>query len=167
MRPELICRPDQFKPSVLQEPNAVVHLHGSIEDPKTMIVSTSDYLRHYDHKQVITFLEDLFGTRTVLFVGYGLEETEILEHILRKGMSKSDSVKQRFMLYGFYSHQEKTFAHLYEYYKKSFGVYLCPFSMDFIDRKQLESILDDWSKLKVGIPLLAEDLKAIMEAANE
>jgi len=132
-----------------------------------MIVSTSDYLRHYDHKQVITFLEDLFRTRTVLFIGYGLEETEILEHILRKGMSKGNAVKQRFMLYGFYSHQEKTFAHLYEYYKKSFGVYLCPFFMDLMDHKQLESILDDWSKLKVGTPLLAEDLKAITEAADE
>jgi len=167
-RPGLICRPDQFKLSVLQEPEAVIHLHGSIQDPKTMIISTSDYLRHYNDKYLITFLENLFNTRTVLFVGYGLEETEILEHILRKGMSKGGPIKQRFMLYGFYSHQGKTCNHLYEYYRKSFGVYLCPFIMDFLDRKQLESIFEDWShKLKVGTPLLSEDLRALTEAANE
>lgn len=167
-RPELICRPDQFMPSALQKPGTVVHLHGSIEDPKRMIITTSNYLRHYNDEHVKTFLEDLFKTRTVLFVGYGLEETEILEHILRKGMPRDDSIKRRFMLSGFYSHQEKTFNHLYEYYRKSFGVYVCHFIMDHLDRKQLESIFEDWShKLTVGAPLLSEDLKAVMEAIRE
>jgi NAD-dependent SIR2 family protein deacetylase len=171
-RRELICRPDQFMPSVLQEPGTVVHLHGSIEDPKTMIIGTSHYLRHYNDEHVITFLRDLFKTRTVLFVGYGLEEMEILEHMLRKGISenisRSESKRQLFMLDGFYSHQEKTFKHLYEYYRKSFGVYLCHFVLDHLDRKQLEHLFEDWCHtLKVGHPLLSEDLKAVMEAINE
>lgn len=122
---ELICRPDQFMPSILREPGKVVHLHGSIEEPKSMIVTTTDYLNHYNNKnkQVIDFLGELFERNTVLFVGYGLEETEILEYILRKGrQGESQPTKKRFMLQGFYSHQEKTFLHLYDYYSKSFGV---------------------------------------------
>jgi hypothetical protein len=165
---KLIYRPDQFMSSVLQEPGTVIHLHGSIEDPKTMIISTADYLKHYNDKYVVTFLEDLFKRHTILFVGYGLEETEILEHILRKGISAGDVVKQRFMLYGFYSHQEKTFNHLYEYYRRSFALYLCPFMLDHLDHKQLEDVFEDWShKLKIGDPLLSEDLKAITEATSE
>lgn len=166
---ELICRPEQFRPSLLREPGSVIHLHGSIEDPKSMIVTTADYLNHYNNEQIVEFLCELFERNTVLFIGYGLEESEILEHILRKGRrGSSQSTKRRFLLQGFYSHQEKTFQHLYNFYSKSFGVYLCHFSLDHLDYKQLEKVIEEWShKLKVGKPLLADDLSYIMEVTNE
>jgi hypothetical protein len=166
---ELVCQPDQLMPSVLRKPGGVIHLHGSIEKPETMIVSTTDYLTHYSDERVITFLTELFETNTVLFIGYGLEETEILEHIFRKiRRDKDKSTRKIFMLQGFYSHQEKTYSHLYDYYKKSFQVYLCPFNLDQRNYKQLEKVIEEWSsKLKIGQPVLADDYNYVMKVADE
>ncbi|HOQ41872.1 MAG TPA: SIR2 family protein [Smithellaceae bacterium] len=166
---ELICRPDQFKRLALRTPGNIVHLHGSIKERESMIITTVDYLEHYRNEYVVNFLEELFGHYTVLFIGYGLEEAEILEHVLRKGKLNIDkTLRRRFMLQGFYSHQQRTFEHLHNYYSRTFGVYICHFSLDYLNHAQLEKIVDDWSQnLKVGEPLLADDLKAILEAADE
>ena len=134
-----------------------------------MIVTTPDYLQHYANPHVEQFLDELFDRHTVLFVGYGLEEWEILEHVLRKGRPSSELQASRFMLSGFFSHEERTFSHLrYYYYQESFGVVLLPFNRDHRDRAQLEHILEDWSgRLKIGDPLLADDLAFVLEVADE
>ena len=51
-------------------------------------MTTPQYLTHYEDNRVQEFLDELFERHTVLFVGYGLEEWEILERILRKGQLK-------------------------------------------------------------------------------
>ena len=42
----------------LETPGTVVHLHGSISDPKSMVVTTREYLEHYDDPFVHQFLAD-------------------------------------------------------------------------------------------------------------
>jgi hypothetical protein len=95
-----------FKPRYLTEPGNVIHLHGSIEDVDNMIVSTKEYLEHYDDPQVQVFLKELFDKYVVLFLGYGLEEAEILEHILRRGSAhKKNSGRRLFVLQGYFKNQ--------------------------------------------------------------
>jgi SIR2-like domain len=77
-----------FTPGNLNSPG-VFHIHGSLQRPEGMILTTRQYLRHYanDHhairseeeNRLLTFLEYLFDKKTVLFIGYGLEDLEILE----------------------------------------------------------------------------------------
>lgn len=166
--PELICWPRQLKGLRLREPGTVIHLHGSIDEPESMVMTTPQYLIHYDDKRVQDFLDELFDRHTVLFLGYGLEEWEVLEHILRKGRRHAGKQRKRFMLTGFYSHQEKTFSHLYDYYEESFGVRLIHFSLDHMEYAQLEKIMEDWAgNLEVGDPLLADDLEYVLEVADE
>jgi hypothetical protein len=166
--PKLICRPHQFMAQRLREPGTVVHLHGSMDDPDSMVVTTSDYLSHYGEPHVQAFLDELFNRFTILFIGYGLEESEVLEHVLRKGTSRRQLQASRFMLSGYFSHQERTFGHMQRYYKESFGVHLVPFGRDHSDHAQLEHVLQDWSgRLKVGSPLLADDLAFVLEVADE
>ncbi len=166
--PELICWPHQLKGLRLREPGTVIHLHGSIDEPESVIMTTPQYLIHYDDKRVQDFLDELFDRHTVLFLGYGLEEWEVLEHVLRKGRRHPSKQRKRFMLSGFYSHQEKTFSHLYDYYEKSFGVSLIHFSLDYMEYAQLEMIMEDWAgNLEVGDPLLADDLEYVLEVADE
>lgn len=165
---ELICWPHQFKGSLLHTPGSIIHLHGSVVEQKSMIITTPQYINHYNNEHVLEFLDELFSRYTVLFIGYGLEEWEILEHILRKGGHQTIKQKNRFMLSGYFSHQEKTFKHLYDFYENSYGVYLIPFSLDHMEYEQLEKILEDWSKtIEVGNPLLSDDWKALNEAAGE
>ena len=59
-----------------------------------MVLTTQDYVTRYANdrfktdpsmeNRVLTFLDHLFTNKTVLFVGYGLEELEILEYVILK-----------------------------------------------------------------------------------
>ncbi|MEN6489943.1 MAG: SIR2 family protein [Smithella sp.] len=158
---------EKFFAKLLNEPGTVVHLHGAISKPNTMIVTTKDYLEHYDHENVQEFLGELFKKKTILFLGYGLEEAEILEHILRRGAVKRTSDRKRFALQGFFLSQKPLYENLHTYYEKSFGVHLLGFVRDHENYKRLEAIIKTWANLiEVRKPLLAADNDYINEVLN-
>ena len=159
---------ESFYSNLLNEPGTVVHLHGAICKPETMIVTTRDYLEHYDHEKVKNFLGELFEKKTVVFIGYGLEEAEILEHILRRGMAKKSAEKRRFALQGYFFSQTPLYENLHKYYKNSFGVHLLGFVKDHEDYKCLESIIKSWVNLiKINKPPLAEDYDFMIEVLGD
>ena len=53
---------------LLNEPGTVVHLHGAISKPETMIVTTKEYLEHYDNENVQEFLGELFEKKLFYFL---------------------------------------------------------------------------------------------------
>lgn len=118
-----IFEKEKLLASYLDEPGTVVHLHGSVRQPKNMVVTTKDYLAHYDDTRIQHFLGQLFENKTVLFLGYGLEEAEILEHILRRGVVGPRADKRRFSLHPFYASQAPLYQKIHQYYEKSFW---CP-----------------------------------------
>ena len=160
---------DDFKPRYLTEPGNVIHLHGSIEDVDNMIVSTKEYLEHYDDPQVQTFLKELFDKYVILFLGYGLEEAEILEHILRRGgASKKNTERRLFVLQGYFNSQEPLHKYMHLYYDKSFGVNLIGFIRDYKNYHQQEEIIKDWaSKLNIRKPELTVDLDFMNEVLDQ
>lgn len=149
VRPLRYCHPHAFLSGRLAHPETVIHLHGCLEDPASMVVTTKDYLSHYDNDFVKVFLAELFKSHTVLFVGYGLEEAEILEYVLRRGNVQGDvqyeKQRKRFLLQGYYTGQSTLIRLMKDYYKDSFGVHLCAFSMDRMDYFQLEKVIEEWS----------------------
>lgn len=149
---------EKFFAKLLNEPGTVVHLHGAISKPETMIVTTKDYLEHYDHENVQEFLGELFEKKTIIFLGYGLEEAEVLEHILRRGSVKPTSNRRRFALQGFFLSQKPLYENLHTYYEKSFGVHLYGFVRDHENYKRLEAIIKTWAnQIEVRKPPLAVD----------
>ncbi|GLR95659.1 MULTISPECIES: SIR2 family NAD-dependent protein deacylase [Bradyrhizobium] len=82
-----IVQVEEFTPANLNQPDCVFHLHGSLSDPSSMVMTTRDYIRRYANdrgtddpireNRTLTFLEALFRNKTVLFVGYGLEDLEM------------------------------------------------------------------------------------------
>jgi len=149
---------DKFFAKLLNEPGTVVHLHGAISKPETMIVTTKDYLEHYDHENVQEFLGELFRKKTILFLGYGLEEAEILEHLLRRGSVKPTSDRRRFALQGYFLSQNPLYENLHDYYEKSFGVHLLGFLRDHKNYECLEGIIKSWvNQIEVRKPPLASD----------
>ena len=162
-----IYKKDDFLVTHLDTPGTVIHLHGAVADPEKMIVTTKEYLEHYDNRLVKEFLGDLFARKTVLFIGYGLEEAEILEHILRRGKVSDSVERKRFVLQGYYLSQKPLYEKLHNYYQKSFGVHVIGFVRDYKDYKQQEAIFDDWhQKLEVRGPPLADDIKKINEVLD-
>ena len=163
-----ILKPEDFLAGRLDEPCAVFHLHGCLLDPDTMIVSTKDYLKHYDNRFIVDFLKELFTRHTVLFIGYGFEESEILEHILRNGQIGEEGTRRRFVLQGFYKDESSLYQLLHEYHRSSFGVHLLGFLLDKRDHVQLEYIMQDWVKeFEFRDRLLLDDIEYIEEVLNE
>lgn len=155
---------EKFFAKLLNEPGTVVHLHGCVSKPETMIVTTKEYLEHYDHDNVQQFLGELFKRKTVLFLGYGLEESEILEHILRRGQVKQTGERKRFAVQGFFRSQQPLYEKLHNYYEKSFGVHLLGFIRDHQDYTCLESIIESWAtQIVIREPPLVADVEFMEE----
>jgi len=166
-RSELICYPSQFYKYLLTKPKCIIHLHGSIDHEDSMVFTARHYIEHYDDSRVVGLLQEMFSDYTVLIVGYGLEETELLDHIFRKLHKSGGRVRARYLLNGFYSHQQQTYRHLKSYYKSSFDVDLIPFPLEVNHYRQLEEIMKDWSgKLTIGTPLLSDQARRILRVAR-
>lgn len=165
--PHRVAEREKFFARLLDEPGTVVHLHGCITKPQTMIVTTKDYLEHYDHENVQNFLGELFARKTVVFLGYGLEEAEILEHILRRGRVSQTQELKRFAIQGFFRSQQPLYEKLHNYYEKSFGVQLLGFIRDHEDYVGLENTVKAWAEqLEIHKPPLATDAEFLNEVLS-
>lgn len=139
----------------LDVPNAVFHIHGSVQDRDSMVLTTVDYLERYSSHRIdgrsnhenpfLTFLEVLFKQKNVLFIGYGLNELEVLEYVMQKGITKlpgeADSEPRHYVLQGFFSHEIEVARSLESYYRQ-FGIGLLPFSRDERGWDQLVHVIE-------------------------
>lgn len=161
-RGKRIVSRDDLCPVLIDRLGNVVHLHGAIDKPETMIIGTADYLTHYDHKHVQKLLTHLFEFKTVVFLGYGLEESELLEHILRRGSVRRSEEQRVFSLQGFYSSQSPLYEKLCEYYEHEFGLRLIGYLMDDEEYACLDNIVAKWSEfIVVGSTSQSEDARFI------
>ena len=152
----------------LQQPGSVIHLHGSIHDHKTMVVSTRQYITHYRDDLVQVFLGKLFeGDYTVLFVGYGLEEEEILEYVTQKSPTSLKLGAQEIKHFWLYPHlgfQEARFRHLSKYYQNHCNVKLEKYSIDRAGCIQLADVIEEWTEIlrsKVRAPDFLDRVRLI------
>ncbi len=162
-----VCRKYDFVVNMFQ-PNTVIHLHGCMKDLDSMVLTMADYMHHYandrdgDENQVLTFLKNLFGMRSVLFVGYGLEEYEILEQIIMQARRASETGRvedRHYLLQGFFSHESKLVEHLSNYYRHDCGVVLLPFLRDEKDREQIVDVLEAFAEqIPASSPMVLQDL---------
>jgi hypothetical protein len=145
----------------------VVHIHGCVDDPENMVITTKDYLDHYSSKEVRDFLTYLFKTKTVLFLGYGLEEIELLEYILRRGQvprRAGEERLRRYILQGFFNAERALCDLLRDYYRESFATDLIAFPKDYENYRQQIRIIASWSKkLRFAGLALADEAAAIEE----
>ena len=159
-------RREQLLRGNLDRNGNVVHLHGCVDDPEGMVITTRDYLDHYSTGEVQEFLRYLFEKKTVLFLGYGLDEIEVLEYILRRGGGGfvSEGRIRRYMLQGFFNAEKGLYDLLRDYYKDSFATELIPFPKDHKEYAQQTEILAAWSKtLRFGGMALADEVAAMYE----
>lgn len=168
-----IYKAEEITLAALEKPGTVVHLHGSVLDPPNMVISTSDYIQKYANSKkekgnyIPTFLEHLFDKKTVLFIGYGLQELEVLEYVIQKAKQSSQGYKKEashFILQGFFSHETELMKALKRYYLEQCGIEIIPFLRDNENWDQLLNVLDHFAKeIPAQEPLILEK-KIMMEA---
>ncbi len=148
----------------LDQKGAVVHLHGCVDEANSMVITTKDYLNHYTSGEIPEFLQKLFSNKTVLFLGYGLEETEILEYVLKSSNHTGAAENKLFILQGFFRAEQLLFEKLNKYYRKSFNAKLIGFERDHENFEQQISIIEKWvNLLNFGEAGLADQLARLDE----
>jgi len=138
----------ELKESYLTENNVLVHLHGSMKDEDALISSTESYLKFYGDKDNQDRLNLLFQKQTVVFIGYGLEELEILDLILRssKALPETQESPRFFLVISLLSHEAEILKHLQVYYSQ-LRVTLLAYSRDSKDYHALTDVLEEWTKV--------------------
>jgi hypothetical protein len=123
----------------------VIHFHGSVNDENEVVMTIVDYMNHYKPKKNPSFfLREVFEKYTVLFVGYGLEEYEIIEFMI-KDLSNVKNEIRHFMLYPMFTKNDNLLK-FYEDYYKALGIRLIPYSIDKKGYDQLEKVIKNWAK---------------------
>ncbi len=123
----------------------VIHIHGSVNEESRTVVTIVDYMRHYETGgETAVFLEELFNTYSVLFLGYGLEEYEILEFIISKSHPGKNELKH-FMLYPIFQTEINLLGFQRQYYA-DLGIQLIPYPKDENGYEQLAKVVNEWAR---------------------
>lgn len=177
----VICRDVEFLPAALAQPNTVIHLHGSVNEPGEMVLTTRQYVERYanDHRsgdpiqenRTLTLLEHLFANYTVLFIGYGLEELEILEYVILKAKQEQRTEKveaRHYLIQGFFSHEETVKRSMEAYYRRNCGIELISFLRDEQDHAQLLEVVEHFAQaIPARTPLVLEQVQTLEKLASE
>lgn len=151
---------EHFLPYVLTEKGAVIHLHGSYKDEDSMIISMRHYMRHYADEKVVKFLNHLFTHCTVLFLGYGVAELEILEHIIRSNdpvEKNSASEPRHFLLNPIQSHQVQQNQFTENYFSDECGIRVINYEIDEKGYDEVVDVLEAWAPaIKAKTPSLLD-----------
>jgi hypothetical protein len=125
--------------------NSLFHLHGSIKGNGT-ILTTRDYVEHYNNKTVQDFLRLVFQQDyLILFLGYNLNELEILDYLNLKGGNIGCKEDKHIILLPFYKVEKELLRHEREYFS-DFGIEVIPYAIDKCGYEQLYDILSIWEK---------------------
>ena len=168
---------EEILPSKINNANVVIHLHGSVKHPDEMILTTQDYVRHYANdrgpgepeaeNRILTFLDYLFHEKTVLFVGYGLNELEILEYVLTKAKQpqSNEPVVRHYLVQGFFLHEQELERNLKAYYRES-GIQLISFSKEEKGWHQLLYVVESFARDVPASDLVLEDFAQMESLLN-
>lgn len=135
----------------------VIHIHGSIEDIESMVISNEDYIQQYSSTQrrgsknqkCEDFLKYVFNhDYTILFIGYGLAELEILQHLFNSNTKNHRIVNNRYMLLSCFGDDYFKVNYLYNYYKDNYGVEIIPYDLSELGYEKLEEVLDHLVEMK-------------------
>jgi len=149
------------------DPTKLYHIHGSIRDKGSLIFTVRDYIERYREDKFKEFLARIFDSYTVLFVGYGMNEFELLDFIVTKYGSGTDKELKHFILRPFYSGEETALKFEQSYYK-NMGVSVIPFRKDENGYNQLYVVIKNWnSEINRTSTYLYSSYREIEEAVEK
>jgi hypothetical protein len=139
-------------------------LHGNCENIYESILPIEKYLSHYSEGN--EFLNNLFTNikrgSTIIFLGYGLSEWDIIERIYK--IRKFTNERVAFLLSPIFSHESTRFKLEMDYYK-SFGVEPVPYIIDEEGYGKVNLVLNNLAKaIDKSIPSPYELFSEIEEA---
>lgn len=163
--PNILYRASDFRKDRLDSTN-LYHIHGSIRDRNSLIFTVPAYIQRYTNPEFRGFLGRIFREYTVLFLGYGLTEFEILEFILRDNPRNPALAPRHFMLSAFYSGEENILRYEQEFYS-DLGIKILGYEKDANGYEQLIEIIRHWNEEINQVTGYLHDASRLIDEAVE
>lgn len=149
-----------FKKDLVDKTN-LYHIHGSITSRESLVFTVSEYMKRYNNPDFRFFLEKIFNEYTILFVGYGLGEFEILDFLLR-----DKKEKKHFILAPFFKGEDNILSFEQSYYG-DLGVFVLPYEKDENGYVQLYEVIKHWNnEINLSTKYLPKTTKEIEDAVH-
>lgn len=138
---------------------ALVKIHGSLNAPNSLVFTSVEYLKRYADPQFKSFLHSIFSeNKTILFIGYGLSEFELLEYTLGAANANRNNI---YILNPYFSY-EKSVKESMDLYYDSLNIQQISYCKDRRNYNQLADVLKNWmDKIERESKLKSEELKTI------
>ena len=145
-QPNIIYRVEDLRKDNISR-TKLYHLHGCISDEESVVFTLKRYFERYQQTESFhEFLNSVFSSDyTILFLGYGLAEFELLEYIFMRFKIKSSRLLKHFILMGFNSGEERILEFEQRYYGQM-GIKVLAYRKDEKGYNQLEDVLKEWGK---------------------
>lgn len=138
----MLKREDNFDSFLKKPTGKVYYLHGQLYDNiNDIIITLKSYCTHYAEEGAgRKILKKLFSEKSVLFIGLGLEEFEIVEHV---HVSKNQS--RHYALIPTRTYEDNLIKEYKEYYD-AINIELISYDISLNGYRELENVLLDWSE---------------------
>lgn len=135
----------EFSPSTIDR-SKLYQIHGSQDSRKSLVFTVSEYIHRYNNEEFKKFLKNVFTNYTVLFLGYGVSEFELLDFLITK-FDSSNAKKEikHYTLLPFYSGEENILGFEQSYYKLM-GIQVIGYEKDDNGYNQLYYVLKKWNE---------------------
>lgn len=142
---------------------SLVHLHGVIPDEDSLVFTVGQYLERYRLDDFQAYLKRIFSTKTILFIGYGLAEFELLDYIVQK----TSNTARHFILSPYFSYEEAAIRAMDQYYRE-LGIQQIAYCIDKGGYSDLASVLSAWmDKIMLVTELPSITLKRLRKIGNQ
>lgn len=166
LTPNILYRNSDFREDRLDSTN-LYHIHGSVRDRTSLIFTVSAYMQRYTQDPEFSrFLGRIFREFTVLFLGYGIAEFEILDFILRNNPSNPALAPRHFMLSPFYSGEDNILSYEQTYYN-DLGINIMSYEKDANGYRQLIEVIKHWNEEINQVTGYLHDASRLIDEAVE
>lgn len=163
---QIVFRQGSFSSKKI-DPTKLYHIHGSISEKSSLILTVKEYLDRYSQDADFQlFLREIFSNNVILFIGYGLNEYEVLDFLVTKSGISVPELPKHFILRPYYSGEE-TFLEFEEHYFAQLGVRVIPYNKDERGHIQLFYIIQKWkTEINQTTQFLINTFDELRNAAN-
>lgn len=124
-------------------PDKLYKIHGTIDRTDSVVFTVPKYFKRYRNPYFQAFLKKIFATYSIVFLGYGLEEFEILDFLMET-FSDENSQGNHWILLPYYESE----GYLKEYddgYFSSLGINVIGYKKDQEGYWQLYKVIKKWN----------------------
>lgn len=144
LKPNIIFDFDNFSGDIYR--TNLYKIHGTQDYRDSLVFTIPRYIKQYNKTNFIDFLQTVFSNYTVLFLGYGMSEFEILDFLITKyGNFNRDQNPKHFILLPFFSGEENILEFEKEYYA-DMGIQVIAYEKDENGYNQLYEVIKRWKQ---------------------